>query len=43
MTETTDEMDSEVVEGTTDIDDENFLPLCCNKSIWRNKKNNTLG
>ena len=36
MTETTDEIDSELVEGTTDNDDGNFLPLCWNKSIWAN-------
>ena len=38
VTETTDEMDTELVEGTTDNDDGNFLPLCWNKSIWANKK-----
>ena len=36
MTETTDEMDTELVEGTTDIDDGNFLPLCWKKSILAN-------
>ena len=33
VTETTDEMDSELVEGTTDNDDGNFPPLCRNKNI----------
>ena len=33
VTETTDEMDTKLVEGTTDNDNGNFLPLCWNKSI----------
>ena len=36
MTETTDKMDTELVEGTTDNDDGNFLSLCWNKSVWAN-------